>query len=257
MYQSAVRNTEAWPPAVELVGSSGSGKSSLLRALLKLGAGAIVRSDLDRDTGRLQIMRHAARAAVLFAGQATRVPSRPLYRFGLMVQLESHLGLLRQRRGTDAVVILDQGPVYLISILQRALRRDGTDSRRFLRYWEDLLDTWSRVLRMVVVLDAEDDLLYRRIQQRGSPHPLLGRPRADMARFFEVARRSSAMVLEELSRRNPRLRIAHLPAGEMTPEETARTVQWHLDEVLAGGDAQEPRPGESPTGWLPPAGTAR
>jgi hypothetical protein len=228
------------PVVVELAGPAGSGKSSLVRHLVGPGAAGYTQGALRGRIGRTGIARGALRVALPFAAQAARMPSRPLYRFRIMVQLECHLALLRRWRGVREVVVLDQGPVYLLSILQRALRGDGRDSRAFVRYWEDTVSRWSRTIDLVVVLDAPDAVLHERVQRRGSPHPLLGRSLAQAAGPLAEGRQSRDSVLAALRACNPSLATVELHAGELPLEALAERVREQAERLRRGLAADAP-----------------
>lgn len=58
----------------------------------------------------------------------------------------------------SSVVLLDQGAVYMLSILQRALPSDSRDRSDgvFRKYWANALEAWSCRLSCVVVLEASN-----------------------------------------------------------------------------------------------------
>jgi broad-specificity NMP kinase len=238
------------PIVMEITGASGSGKSSLARALAGTGGG-VAHVSLRGNVSAAQVTRGALRAAVPFASQLVRLPSRPWYRFGLMVQLQCYAELLRRLEGRRGIVVLDQGPVYLMSIIQRALT-GSNDRPRFLRYWSDTLDFWSRALHLVVVLDAPGDLLLDRIRQRGTPHPLLGKSPEKAARDLAQARRSQKRILDALCARRQGPEVLEIATGGLEVEEVARRILSRLATPAEGDPgrppAADPRPGRGAAG---------
>jgi hypothetical protein len=229
------------PIAVELLGLPGSGKSALGRALLKqCGENATV-VKLRDAVAPLVFARGALRAALPFASQCLRMRSRRWYRYSIMVHLEAHYDAIRLLRGRCELAVLDQGPVYLLSVLKRALRepRSG-NAPSFLRYWDRSVDLWARTLQLVVLLDGPDEVLYERIQRRGTPHPLLNRPLQDARQYFERSRRTREGLLELIRSRADGLVVMRIPSDTMEPDETAARVGAFLnvekDRLLADGE---------------------
>jgi hypothetical protein len=223
------------------VGPPGSGKSSLVRALLARKDRRYFAAALRGRVGWATVTRSAVWVALPFAAQFGRIPTRPWYRYRTMVQLGIHAAVLCGRRRAGEVAVLDQGPVYLLSILQRALRADGSDHRRFLRFWEATLGYWSRALDLVVVLDAPDEVLFERVKSRGTPHPLLGLDPASGLRVLGAGRRSRELILEQLSARNPSLTVERLDTQGLCAEALAERVAKCVDELgSTGSDEAHP-----------------
>lgn len=224
---------EALPFAVELVGPAGSGKTSVQRALTALDGGVV---ESVRLRGRVSVGRlcqNALWAVGPFVSQFTRMPSRPWYRYGVMIQLQSYDDVLQRWGSRCPVALLDQGPVYLLSILQRALRSpDCANARGFLRYWDATLDAWAHRLGLIVVLDGPNEVLHERIVRRGTPHPLAHSSRAEAVEVFARGRESWARILTALRRRNRDLGVLEISIGEPTPDEIARRVRVHLRSTL-------------------------
>ena len=224
---------EILPLTVELVGPSGSGKTSLGRALVALDGGTVASVNLHSSVGAARRAWNALRAAGPFVSQCARMPSRPCYRYITMIQLQSYHDMLRRWRSRCTVALLDQGPVYLLSILQRALRSDGgANARSFQRYWDAALDAWAHTLRMVVVLDGPNEVLRERILRRGTPHPFFNVPVAETAPFFARGRESQDRIVTALRKRNADLAVLKIQVGDLTPDEVARRVHVHLVSLL-------------------------
>jgi hypothetical protein len=227
------------PLAMEVVGPAGSGKSSVARALAERGDRLVSAARLADRVSRVAAALSATRVVVPFVAQLGRFPSRPWYRCHIMVQLQSHAEMLDRWNDAEAVALLDQGPVYLLSILQRALRRDGRDSRHFLRFWNGMLDHWAKALGLVVVLDAPDEVLYQRVQARGTPHPLLRRGPEAGPRAIAAGRRGRELILGELCARNPSLIVERLDTHSLDAAALAERIARRIEGMLAstGGGA--------------------
>jgi hypothetical protein len=229
-------------PVVELVGPAGSGKSTLRARLIDRDDGEFCSVSLRESLRAIALITAVRATAVPFLTQARRMPTRPFYRFKLMVQLHAHGRNLRRLCAGHSAIVYDQGPVYLLSILQRALRADGADSYAFRRYWEATLEGWANALDLIVVLDAPDAELYERIQRRGSRHRLLKRSVGEAARSFERGRRSRAAVLAALATRNSGLRILQVPSAADSAEGIARAVAAEVERLRAPRPLIRPAP---------------
>ncbi|CAN5694772.1 hypothetical protein BH23GEM6_BH23GEM6_18100 [soil metagenome] len=214
---------------MEVVGPSGVGKSSIVRAAVTHGYGTFIAPDVRHELKRFEVFQAAIRTAIPFAAQFSNIPSRPLYRYAMMIQLHGHNQVVRTLCDQPLVVVFDQGPIYLLSILQRALSSTGADSRRFIEYWNRTLDLWAQQLQHLIVLEAPGDLLFDRIQRRGTPHPMLAKPKSSAEAFFSRGRGSRDQILSALQTRNPSLDIVSMQVGDQTVEETGKRV-WEIGE---------------------------
>jgi chloramphenicol 3-O-phosphotransferase len=239
---------------VEVVGPGGSGKSSLVRAITGPDQGEAMRVGVRGRLGATAIAWHAARTIPPLVGQLPRIQSRPLYRYTTMVQLRCYADVVGRLDGQREVLLLDQGPVYLMSIVQRALAQDGcADSRLFLGYWEGALEFWARTLRLVVVLDAPDEVLLERIRSRGTRHPLLERPHPAAVRHLAAGRSSRSRILEALRSYRPGLRVLEIDTATSGTEDIARLVRGRLGLPAAATDQEATSRRVRPTGKGPGA----
>lgn len=79
-------------------------------------------------------------------------------------------------RRQSGALVFDQGPIYVLRRLEDGARAE-IPSQTPDRWLRDQLSRWARVLDLVIVLDAPDDVLARRIQERSKPHVLKNAPR--------------------------------------------------------------------------------
>jgi hypothetical protein len=117
-----------------------------------------------------------------------------------MVQLQTMRDLVAKKRsdGFD-LLILDQGPVYMLSGIGRALASPSTgNSRAFEEYWRRALLSWSALLDVAVLLEASDDALYKRIMERPSPHRVKSMSRDQASEFFARSRLSQRRMVSRL-----------------------------------------------------------
>lgn len=230
----------ALPRAIELVGPAGSGKSSLRRGLAAREQGDFQSGSLRERTTAGALLSAVCTTGLPFLTQARRMPGRRLYRYRIMLQLQSYGNAFQRRRHGDPVTVFDQGPVYLLSILHRALRPDGHNSITFQRFWDRTLTHWAGRIDLIVVLDAPDVVLHERIRQRGSHHRLVDRSIDSATRAFERGRRSRAAVLTAMCERNPAIRVLQVGSHATSPDELVRAIAnevelWPVSKAPPGG----------------------
>ncbi len=214
----------------ELVGPPGAGKSTVARMLVERSGGRIVYLRL-RDWRNLPgVARSVIRVCVPFLFHLPSLERRRWNKFSELVQAHAFYHAVSARLDTGAsAVLLDQGPVYLLSILQRTLASGpARNSRLFLRHWNGLVTRWARRLDFVVLLDASDDTLYERITSRGNRHPVIGATREEAARFLENARHSRDRIVARLQAKNPDLEVLRFDT-EQAP--AAAIVEQILDRI--------------------------
>ena len=145
----------------------------------------------------------------------------------MMVRLETLGDLLAPSRTPGLqIVLLDQGPVYMLAILQRALRASPApgNSRTFEEYWKKTLAAWSMRLDYVVELDASDAVLYRRILERDTCHPVTRLTGAQASQFFERSRRSRERVLARLQSHEDRPALVRLRTDQLSLQQTIERI---------------------------------
>jgi deoxyadenosine/deoxycytidine kinase len=159
----------------EIVGAAGAGKTTL-SASLSQRSEKILRIDSFRQPQYLPYF--AAQAARLslpaLAALGTANRQNKWKELNWMVRLAASHQILTRRllgqEGTgDQVILLDQGPVYMLT----RLLEYGTQnqrSQRFDRWWEAMLQKWANTLDMIIWVDAPDDILLQRVHTRNKWH---------------------------------------------------------------------------------------
>lgn len=150
---------------VELVGTAGAGKTSLLEALAN--SGVTIRAGF-----RLRKHWHVLPA---FALVPTFVALHRPFRGVLWKEMKriTYLATLRhrlqeQRKGSRPVV-LDEGPVYMLARL-RVLGGNRLSGPGFDRWWRETIRQWAHSLDLIVWLDASDPVLRDRVRNRVQSH---------------------------------------------------------------------------------------
>src|SRR6185369_16440622 len=129
-----------------------------------------------------------------------RSDSRHLTRreFAWMSILVGWSSLLRKEaRDCNRVIILDQGPVYLLTEMRlfgpEYLRKKAAEG-----FWQDLFDRWRTTLSMVIWLDAPNDILLDRIRNRQQELVVKAEPAKVIYEYLERYRVEYEFILSVL-----------------------------------------------------------
>ena len=187
---------------VEIVGPAGAGKTTLYQALgrhsesFRLENFPDVRKAADAPFFILNGLRLLPSLLRVF-----RLDSRQLTRreFAWMTILNGWSALLRRGANNgDKVLILDQGPVYLLAEMRlfgpEYLRQKAAE-----RIWQDLYGRWKTTLQMVIYLDAPDEILLDRIRNRRQEHIVKTQPATIGYEFLDRYRAEYEVILSALT----------------------------------------------------------
>ena len=69
----------------------------------------------------------------------------------------------------NTIVLLDQGPIFQLATLN-AFGPECLKNQRFESWWQKMYRHWASILDIVIWLDAPDNVLKERIDNRGKKH---------------------------------------------------------------------------------------
>jgi shikimate kinase len=221
------RGAKALPFIVELVGPAGAGKSTLSRALSErdrtirvgLGLWGLPRPLLTRTAIRLMpsLIGACCTPSLVSGRTLTQV-----------VRLSSLYRLLAREARTDhGMVLLDEGPVFALSWFF-VFHREAIASGSLSRWWHEAIEQWAMALNAVVLLDAPDPILARRIRARAKPHLAKSQTDREIATFLASFRAAFDHVLAGLTARSTTKLIA-FDTDQQTPDQTAEKIWTTLD----------------------------
>jgi adenylate kinase family enzyme len=158
---------------IELAGPAGSGKSTLTKALSKsngnIQIGAIPKIRDTRDLPFFVWNMISLIPAFLTIYHNKKQDSFTRRQIVNMAILEGWPRRLRAMRSNDGkVIILDQGPVHILSDLQRFGPKNLNSM--IPRWWNNTCQVWVDTLNIVICLDAPDSVLLNRIRSRAKNH---------------------------------------------------------------------------------------
>jgi thymidylate kinase len=188
---------------VELVGPAGAGKTTLVQALDQRSKKILI-GDFPYFR-RAKYIPFFVRSAFLMVPTLLRLyqtgsskwpTRREIAWMSILMGWPRSLG--RRASEADTIVVLDQGPVYLLTELC-AFGSECLNSRSMDAWWNSMFSQWAATLDMVVWLDAADAILAERIHTRPRWHLMKGRPDQEAFEFLARYRKAYKQVLAKLT----------------------------------------------------------
>jgi thymidylate kinase len=222
------RATPVPPRIIEIVGPAGAGKSTVLRSLSRRDP----RIRIEIEVGRFDnASALAPRALTLFPvalDLAWRAPRFLWDNARHIARLEGLDAVVSAPQvGSDTVLALSEGPVFLLTRLFLAAEQSPTTSSWFRRLWDDAVARWSRRLDLVVWLDAPDAVLVNRIRSRAKAHRMKAAGEDTTRQFLTDYRRGYHRVLCAC----PPARHLRLDSANSSPEQLADEILAELEGV--------------------------
>lgn len=209
------------PRIVEIVGPAGAGKTTLSHALSHCN-GSIHLSNFP-DVRKIS-------AAPFFIWNGLQI-------FPRLLNLSQHDGrrltrrefawlsilygwptVLRKELKYNQLIILDQGPVYLLTDTSEFgpeyLRRKEAQN-----LWRDLYSRWANMLDMIIWLDAADADLLKRIRNRDKGHVVKNETDETTFEFLASYRRAYEQTISNLSANHSKLKVLRFDTSRKAAEE--------------------------------------
>lgn len=219
---------------IEIIGPAGSGKSSLSKTLSEQLA--YVRLETPPSFRKVEDIPFFIRNGFSLFPTLSRIYLRnrklpPWELFVFMVMLNGwHQELKQKALKSESIIILDQGPVYMLTILTMfeagSLRSNNSE-----KYWNRAFRCWAGTLDLVVWLDTSLPILVERIRTREIWHKVKDRSDVDAYKYLETYRQGFENVISRLKPYSNTLKILHLDTGRNSLEETMKNV---IDELYLG-----------------------
>jgi shikimate kinase len=216
------------PLIVELAGPAGAGKTTLAQTLSQRSKK--IRTDSAPYFRKIEDIAFYARNTLglmpTFFHLYRNMKGRWLTREEIvwMAILKGWHQVLRQNRSRkDAVVLLDQGPVFLLARLYapgpESLKIQGTE-----KWWDGAINRWSSTLDAVVWLDASDTILVERIRTRNKWHLVKEKPEQEVFEFLAHYRTSYEYVISMLASNNGCLKILRYDTARESLDEIVNRI---------------------------------
>lgn len=185
---------------IELAGPAGSGKSTLAKTLSeidsKIQVGVLPNI---RDVRNLPfILWNAILLLPVFIAfyRVNNYDHLTLQQMAIMAILKEWLRQIKGNSSEQRIIILDQGPVYMLSELLRYGPRNFRHIASM--WWERACKEWTDVLDMVICIDTSDAVLLERIRARDKHHGIKEHPDSWAFQFLARYRDAQSDVLNSM-----------------------------------------------------------
>ena len=204
---------------VELLGAPGTGKSGLARALSELDGVTVVK---DHQRGDLSTLAWSlARSWPVAVAPPHDVDRRRWAAWAGRVTAASQIAEARFASGARTVVF-DQGAAYtLVRMMQVRSRPHGN-----VWWWSRCLET-AGLLDLLVILDADNDVLARRLRTRSKEHEADTMESPTLGDYLARERRACHEVADVLAREGADVR--RIITTDTTVEEQVDIVREALE----------------------------
>lgn len=108
-----------------------------------------------------------------------------------------HHILRRKGEKNGKVIVLDQGPVFMLAQLH-VFGSESLRNRSLEKWWESVFSQWATALNMVVWLDASDTCLLERIRTRSQGHLVKDKSEIEVFKFLANYRVAYKQVISIL-----------------------------------------------------------
>jgi len=214
---------------VELVGPAGVGKSTVADALRNRD-----------DTLRASIWGLPLRLVswsvvpllptfVALCLQSRRVPWEEMKQMLRLAALKRLLA--RPATSRYRLIVLDEGPVFVLGWLQVFGAGRFAGSASYQRWARRTLVAWAALLDVVVLLDAPDPVLAYRIRSRAKPHWVKDQSDQEIAAFAARFRAAFASAISDVIAVNGTKHLT-VPAELERPEALAARVLQSVEALL-------------------------
>ena len=222
---------------VEIVGPAGAGKTALCNLLSACRVIQLSNFPDVRKVVNAPFFIVSGFRVLPIVLQMLRSPVRNLTRreFAWFSILSGWPRIIRRElRNNEDVIILDQGPVYLLSELS-LFGPEFLKAERARQVWQTWYCQWAATLDAIVWLDAADECLINRIRSREKDHVVKAASPQEVIEFLDGYRKAYRRAFSELTIRRNDLKIFQFDTNRQLPEEIANQLLVELDLKLTTG----------------------
>lgn len=215
---------------VEVVGPAGAGKSTLCTMLsrcdgIRLSNFPDVRSAASFPFFARYGLQTLTAVTLAHPGNLKELGRRQLAWLSILIGWPAVLQ--REIRKDNDLILMDQGPVFLLSEM-RLFGPHFLKTKRAKGLWQTWYRQWSAVVDAIVWLDAPDECLHQRIQNREKDHIVKDQTADAVFEFLREYRRAYEKTFAALADYRACLNLLRFDTSRQTPEEIAAELCCEL-----------------------------
>jgi broad-specificity NMP kinase len=215
------------PFLIELAGPAGVGKTTLSRALV--GRGGVVTAAIW-GLPTLSLIGNGVRLLPSLLENCRRSGSLLWDESRHMVRLVTlHRALAGGKPAGTQVMLFDEGPIFALAWL-RGFGHEIMRSEASEAWWRDTLRDWAGLMDVVVVVEANDALLARRIRTRPHGHEVKEFSDPEIVAWMARFRAALSWVLAGLAAEGGPA-VLRVTTDREPPEILAERVGAALDRI--------------------------
>ncbi len=211
------------PRIVEVIGPAGAGKTTLCEMLSRYNESICLSNfpDVRRKTSAPFFIWNGLKISPALFNLCQHNNQKLNRReFAWLSILYGWPAVLRSELQDDKIVLLDQGPVYLLTEVSEFgtefLREEKAE-----KLWRDLYSRWADSLNMIIWLDAADAELLKRIRSREKEHVVKNESDETTFAFLARYRNAYTRTICKLDANHRGLKILHFDTSQKSPQEIA------------------------------------
>ena len=218
------------PRIAEIIGSAGTGKTTLCHALIRCNRSIHMSNfpDVRKISAAPFFILNGLKLSSTLLG-LSQSNSRRLTRreFAWLSILNGWPSILKKESKDNKVIILDQGPVYLLTETSefgpKYLKRQNAQG-----FWRGLYSRWAVMLDMIIWLDAVDTDLIKRIRSRDKDHVVKDESVDTTLEFLARYRKAYERTISNLSANHSGLKVFRFDTSQQSTDEIVNTLVFEF-----------------------------